>query len=430
MSGRSGIMASVTIGRSAGLAGAVVQHRHSAQPFGTAFPHDHSALGVHGGAMRLIHTSDWHLGRTLHGENLLPYQERFLCWLLGEAVRHQAGAVVVAGDIYDRAVPPLDAVRLLDAALLRFAQARIPVILTSGNHDSAVRLGFGAGLSESAGIHLRTSVADLARPVLLADEHGPVAVYGVPYLLPDAVMADLGVESRTHEAVLAEAARRIRADAAARGIGRTVVAAHAFVTGGQPAESERDIRIGGVADVPAGVFAGFSYVALGHLHGAQRAGPPGAAAGSGPVAPGTVTDGPVTDGPVTNGTVIRYSGSPLAFSFSEKDHRKSVTLAEIDAAGQVHITALPTPVPRPLREVRGTLDGLLARADQHRAGELPADQHRAGEHRLASTGPASTGPASTGPASTGPASTGPASTGPASSGRNQIWRTWPAPGSR
>ena len=337
--------------------------------------------------MRLIHTSDWHLGRTLHGENLLPYQERFLCWLLGEAVRHQAGAVVVAGDIYDRAVPPLDAVRLLDAALLRFAQARIPVILTSGNHDSAVRLGFGAGLSESAGIHLRTSVADLARPVLLADEHGPVAVYGVPYLLPDAVMADLGVESRTHEAVLAEAARRIRADAAARGIGRTVVAAHAFVTGGQPAESERDIRIGGVADVPAGVFAGFSYVALGHLHGAQRAGPPGAAAGPGPVAPGPVTDGPVTDGPdtdgldtdgpVTNGTVIRYSGSPLAFSFSEKDHRKSVTLAEIDAAGQVHITALPTPVPRPLREVRGTLDGLLARADQHGAGELPADEQRA-----------------------------------------------------
>jgi exonuclease SbcD len=304
--------------------------------------------------MRLIHTSDWHLGRTLHGENLLPYQDHFLRWLLDEAVRHQAGAVVVAGDIYDRAVPPVDAVRLLDAALLRFAQARIPVILTSGNHDSAVRLGFGAGLSEAAGIHLRTSVADLARPVLLADEHGPVAVYGVPYLLPDAVMADLGVESRTHEAVLAEAARRIRADAAARGIGRTVVAAHAFVTGGQPAESERDIRVGGVADVPAAVFAGFSYVALGHLHGAQRAGPD---------------------------PVIRYSGSPLAFSFGEKNHVKSVTLAEIDAAGQVRTTALPTPVPRPLREARGSLDGLLARADEHRADEHRADEHRAGEHR-------------------------------------------------
>ncbi len=231
--------------------------------------------------MRLIHTSDWHLGRTLHGENLLPYQESFLRWLLDEAVRQRAGAVVVAGDVYDRAVPPLDAVRLLDAALLRFAQARIPVILISGNHDSAVRLGFGAGLSEAAGIHLRTSVADLARPVLLADEHGPVAIYGVPYLLPDAVMADLGVQSRTHEAVLAEAARLIRADAAARGAARTVVAAHAFVTGGQPAESERDIRVGGVADVPAAVFAGFSYVALGHLHGAQRAGLAGAAGAGG-----------------------------------------------------------------------------------------------------------------------------------------------------
>jgi exonuclease SbcD len=302
--------------------------------------------------MRLIHTSDWHLGRTLHGENLLPAQEDFLRWLLDEAVRQQAGAVVVAGDIYDRAVPPVDAVRLLDAALLRFAQARIPVILTSGNHDSAVRLGFGAGLSEAAGIHLRTTVADLARPVLLADEHGPVAVYGVPYLLPDAVMADLGVQARTHEAVLAEAARRIRADAAARGIGRTVVAAHAFVTGGQPAGSERDIRVGGVADVPAGVFAGFSYVALGHLHGAQRAGPPPE---SGP--------GPAVIGPAVIGPVIRYSGSPLAYSFGEKDHVKSVTLAEIDAGGRVSTTALPAPVPRPLREVRGTLDGLLARAE-------------------------------------------------------------------
>ena len=269
--------------------------------------------------MRLIHTSDWHLGRTLHGENLLPHQERFLRWLLDEAVRQQAGAVVVAGDIYDRAVPPVDAVRLLDATLLRFAQARIPVILTSGNHDSAVRLGFGAGLSEAAGIHLRTAVADLARPVLLTDEHGPVAVYGVPYLLPDAVMADLGVATRTHEAVLAEAARRIRADAAARGVGRTVVAAHAFVTGGQPAESERDIRVGGVADVPAGVFAGFSYVALGHLHGAQRAGPP-PGTGPDPAAEGAAAEAARRTGPAPAGPVIRYSGSPLAFSFSEKNH--------------------------------------------------------------------------------------------------------------
>ncbi|HEX9063990.1 MAG TPA: exonuclease SbcCD subunit D, partial [Streptosporangiaceae bacterium] len=284
--------------------------------------------------MRLLHTSDWHLGRTLHGENLLAYQAAFLDWLLAQAVEHQVHAVVVAGDVYDRAVPPVDAVAVLDRALHGFAAARIPVVLTSGNHDSAVRLGFGSRLSEVAGVHLRTCVADIARPVVLADEHGEVAVYGIGYLLPDAVMDDLGAE-RSHASVLAAAAGRIRADAAGRGIARTVVAAHAFVTGAVACESERDIRIGGIADVPCSVFAGLTYVALGHLHGQQ-----------------TVSVGDPR-------TTIRYSGSPLAFSFSERNHAKSVTLAEIDGTGQVTTTLLPAPVPRALREVRGRLADLL-----------------------------------------------------------------------
>jgi DNA repair protein SbcD/Mre11 len=283
--------------------------------------------------MRLIHTSDWHLGRTLHGENLLGHQEAFLDWLLAEATAHQVDAVLVAGDVYDRAVPPTDAVRILDRCLLRFAQAGIPMVLTSGNHDSAIRLGFGAGLSAAAGIHLRTALADVDRPVLLRDAGGEVAIYGIPYLLPDAVLAELGC-ARSHEAVLTAVTARIRQDAADRGIGRTVVLAHAFVTGANPTDSERDIRVGGVADVPAAVFRGFSYVALGHLHGQQEVGP-----------------------------VVRYSGSPLAFSFGEKNHAKSVTLADIDGAGQVTVTKLATPVPRPLREVRGRLDELLARPD-------------------------------------------------------------------
>jgi exonuclease SbcD len=283
--------------------------------------------------MRLIHTSDWHLGRTLHGENLLGHQEAFLDWLLAQAQRHQVDAVLVAGDVYDRAVPPVDAVRLLDAALLRFSQAGIPMVLTSGNHDSAVRLGFGAGLSEAAHIHLRTSLADAVRPVLLHDEHGPVAIYGIPYLLPDAVLAELNC-ARSHQAVLTAVTARIRQDAAGRGIDRAVVMAHAFVTGAAPAESERDIRVGGIADVPAAVFGGFSYAALGHLHGQQQVGPG-----------------------------VRYSGSPLAFSFGEKNQAKSVTLAELDGAGQVTVTQLATPVPRPLREVRGRLSDLLDRAE-------------------------------------------------------------------
>ena len=285
--------------------------------------------------MRLLHTSDWHLGRTLYGEDLLTYQAAFLDWLLAEAAGRQVHAVVVAGDVYDRAVPTIDAVAVLDQALRGFAAARIPVLLTSGNHDSAVRLGFGARLSELAGVHLRTSVPDIARPVLLRDEHGEVALYGIPYLLPDAVMADLRAE-RSHASVLAAAIRRIKADAQERGIARTIVVAHAFITGAVASESERDIRVGGIGDAPASLFAGLTYVALGHLHGQQDV-----SADSG-------------------GTTVRYCGSPLAFSFSERHHKKSVTLAEIDGTGHVKTTKLATPVPRPLREVRGKLEELLA----------------------------------------------------------------------
>lgn len=286
--------------------------------------------------MRLLHTSDWHLGRALHGESLLSYQAGFLDWLLRQAISHRVDAVVVAGDIYDRAVPATDAVALLDRSLAAFAAARIRVVLISGNHDSAVRLGFGRALSEAAGIHLRTSVEDITRPVVIGDPGGEVGIYGIPYLLPDAVMAELDAD-RSHASVLAASARRISEDAAARGLSRTMVAAHAFVTGGQACDSERDIRVGGIGDVPASVFAGCSYLALGHLHGQQQV----ATGGS---------------------TVARYSGSPLAFSFSERHHTKSVTLADIDRDGRTQTQVLPTPVPRPLREVRGRLDDLLARS--------------------------------------------------------------------
>jgi exonuclease SbcD len=285
--------------------------------------------------MRLLHTSDWHLGRTLYGEELLNYQAAFLDWLLAEAVERQVHAVVVAGDVYDRAVPTTDAVAVLDQALRGFAAARVPVLLTSGNHDSAVRLGFGSRLSELAGVHLRTAVKDIARPVLLSDEHGEVGLYGIPYLLPDAVMAALEAE-RSHASVLSAAVRLIKADAQERGIGRTVVAAHAFITGAVASESERDLRVGGICDAPASLFAGLTYVALGHLHGQQDV-----SAGAGE-------------------TTVRYCGSPLAFSFSERHHHKSVTLAEIDGAGRVRTTKLATPVPRRLREVRGKLEDLLA----------------------------------------------------------------------
>ncbi len=288
--------------------------------------------------MRLLHTSDWHLGRSLHGEDLLAHSAEFLRWLLAEAKDKVVDAVVVAGDIYDRAVPPIEAVRLLDQTFNAFSQAKIPMLVTGGNHDSPVRLGFGSALSQEAGIHLRTSLEDVARPLILSDEHGQVALYGLPYLLPDAVMRELEAE-RSHSSVLSKATARIRCDAAARGVERAVVVGHALVSGGRVSDSERDIRVGGIADVAPKVFDGFSYVALGHLHGQQTVTADGAA------------------------TVIRYSGSPLPLSFSEKDQVKTVTLVEIGATGPAVSRELPAPVPRPMREVRGALDELLARAD-------------------------------------------------------------------
>lgn len=289
--------------------------------------------------MRLIHTSDWHLGRRLHGEDLHQAHEQFLRWLVALAVREDADAVLVSGDVYDRSQPGADAVRLLDSALAQFVAAGVPLVVSAGNHDSAVRLQYGGQVLAATGVHLRTTVEQVLEPVLLADEHGALGVYAIPYVLPDAVTQALGV-ARSHAAVLAELADRIRLDATARGLSRVVLMAHAFVVGGVASESEREIRVGGVGEVPAGLLDGFSYVALGHLHGPQVVRIAGSA------------------------TTVSYSGSPLAFSFSERDHVKSVTVVEIDAEGQVELRRVPTPVPRALRQVRGRLADLLAEGAQ------------------------------------------------------------------
>jgi DNA repair protein SbcD/Mre11 len=291
--------------------------------------------------MRFLHTSDWHLGRRLHGAELLADQEVFLAWLLELAVSEEVDAVLVSGDVYDRAQPGADAISLMDRTVAGFARARIPLVISSGNHDSAVRLQYAGEVLAEAGIHLRTSIEQVAEPVLLSDGAGQVGVYGIPFVLPDAVVAQLEVQ-RSHAAVLGALTGRIRADASARGLNRVVVMAHAFVTGGSACESEREIRVGGVGDTPAEVFDGVTYVALGHLHGPQVV----RLAGS--------------------STVVEYSGSPLAFSFSERDHTKSVTVVDIDGAGGVSTRRVPAPVPRPLVQVSGRLADLLERA----AGDL------------------------------------------------------------
>ncbi len=294
--------------------------------------------------MRLLHTSDWHLGRTLHGVDLLDHQAAYLDHLVDVVRTEQVDAVVVAGDVYDRAIPPVEAVTLLSDTLARLAE-HTTVVVTSGNHDSATRLGFGSALMRER-VRLRTRVASSAEPV----EVGDVLVYGLPYLDPDVCRAELApvaqdgtrtLLARSHEAVTSAAMARVRADVDARRGGarpRVVVAAHAFVVGGRASESERDIRVGGVDHVPADVFAGADYVALGHLHGPQ-----------------------VVTGP--EGTVMRYSGSPLAYSFSEQHHTKSSVLVDLSGA-HVSTTLVPAPVPRRLADVTGTLEDLLGAAGE------------------------------------------------------------------
>ncbi|MCS6568950.1 exonuclease SbcCD subunit D [Curtobacterium flaccumfaciens pv. flaccumfaciens] len=292
--------------------------------------------------MRILHTGDWHLGRTLLGADLLEHQAAFTDWLVDLARERAVDLVVIAGDVYDRAIPPVDAVRMLSRVLERLAETTT-VVLTPGNHDSAARLGFGAGVMGQR-VRILAEPAHVADPVLVPDDDGAVAVYGIPYLHPDLTRYALAAVpdeplARSHHAVVHAATERIRADLATRADPRSVVVAHAFVGGADPSDSEQDIRVGGVDRVAESVFDGFDYVALGHLHGPQRVGDDGR---------------------------IRYAGSPLAFSFGERHQRKSVTIADLDAAGAVTVELVPTPVPRRLVDVRGSIDAI-------ESGEFRAD---------------------------------------------------------
>jgi exonuclease SbcD len=285
--------------------------------------------------VRLLHTSDWHLGRSFHRVNLLAEQATVLDHLVEVVRAERVDIVLVAGDVYDRALPGVDVVTLLDDALARLAGTGATVVLTSGNHDSPRRLGFAARLLERSRVHVRTEPARRGDPVLLEDAHGPVAVYPLPYLEPALVAPALGLSSGAgHEEVLTAAMDAVRADLATRPAStRSVVAAHAFVVGGFGSDSERDISVGGIGAVPAAVFDGVDYVALGHLHGRQR----------------------LAD-------AVRYSGSPLAYSFSEHGHVKGSWLLELGPRGLERVDAVDAPVPRRLAVLRGRIEDLLGDA--------------------------------------------------------------------
>lgn len=280
--------------------------------------------------MKFLHLADLHLGKRVNGFSMLEDQAHILRQILAILDGEQPDGVLIAGDVYDKSVPSVEAVGLLDGFLTELRARGVPVLLISGNHDSPERLAFGGRVMDSCGIHISPVYDGALAPVTLHDEFGPVHVWLLPFVKPAHVrrwFPDADIESYTD--AVAEAVAHMDIDTAAR----NVLVTHQFVTGGTRSGSE-ELSVGGTDNVDSGVFAPFDYVALGHLHGAQHIGR----------------------------EMIRYAGSPLKYSFSEARQHKSVTVVTLGEKGDVQVrTAALTPL-RELREIRGSYDELTARS--------------------------------------------------------------------
>lgn len=279
--------------------------------------------------MRILHTSDWHIGRTFHGHSTLEALSGVLETLTDQVRAHAVDVVVVAGDVFDSATPPAACYTLLSETLRALADTGAQVIVTSGNHDSAARLGFQAALLRD-GIHVRTDPTAIGEPITVSDEHGPVHFYGIPFLEPALVRA-VWPGVRTQADAVGRAMDLVRADHASRG-GRTVAIAHCFAAGVEPTPHlERDIQQGGLDVVPLSVFDGVDYVALGHIHGRQKL-----------------------------AAHVRYAGAPLHYSFGEGHKPRGSWLIDLDAEGAAAAVWLELPVPRRLVTLRGPFEEILA----------------------------------------------------------------------
>lgn len=280
--------------------------------------------------MKFLHLADLHLGKRVNGFSMLEDQAHILRQILAILDDEQPDGVLIAGDVYDKSVPSVEAVELLDGFLTELRARGVPVLLISGNHDSPERLAFGGRVMDSCGIHISPVYDGALAPVTLQDAFGPVHVWLLPFVKPAHVrrwFPDADIESYTD--AVAEAVAHMDIDTAAR----NVLVTHQFVTGGTRSGSE-ELSVGGTDNVDSGVFAPFDYVALGHLHGAQHIGR----------------------------ETIRYAGSPLKYSFSEARQHKSVTVVTLGEKGDVQVrTAALTPL-RELREIRGSYDELTARS--------------------------------------------------------------------
>lgn len=280
--------------------------------------------------MKFLHLADLHLGKRVNGFSMLEDQAHILRQILAILDDEQPDGVLIAGDVYDKSVPSVEAVELLDGFLTELRARGVPVLLISGNHDSPERLAFGGRVMDSCGIHISPVYDGALAPVTLHDEFGPVHVWLLPFVKPAHVcrwFPDADIESYTD--AVAEAVAHMDIDTAAR----NVLVTHQFVTGGTRSGSE-ELSVGGTDNVDSGVFAPFDYVALGHLHGAQHIGR----------------------------ETIRYAGSPLKYSFSEARQHKSVTVVTLGEKGDVQVRTVALTPLRELREIRGSYDELTARS--------------------------------------------------------------------
>ena len=280
--------------------------------------------------MKFLHLADLHLGKRVNGFSMLEDQAHILRQILAILDDEQPDGVLIAGDVYDKSVPTVEAVGLLDGFLTELRTRGVPVLLISGNHDSPERLAFGGRVMDSCGIHISPVYDGALAPVTLHDTFGPVHVWLLPFVKPAHVrrwFPDADIESYTD--AMAEAVAHMDIDTAAR----NVLVTHQFVTGGTRSGSE-ELSVGGTDNVDSGVFAPFDYVALGHLHGAQHIGR----------------------------ETIRYAGSPLKYSFSEARQHKSVTVVTLGEKGDVQVRTVALTPLRELREIRGSYDELTARS--------------------------------------------------------------------
>lgn len=292
-----------------------------------------------------MHLADLHLGKRVNGFSMMEDQEYLMNRILEIMEEEQPDGLLIAGDVYDKTIPPAEAVRLMDDFLTAVAAKHVPVFLISGNHDSAERVAFGHQLMQGSGIWISPVYDGIIRHHTLEDRWGEVNIYLIPFLRPSVVRSffpDVEIEDYT------DALRTIIEDLQVDTSRRNVVLAHQFVTAAgalpETCDSEQ-LSVGGLDRVDGSVFSPFDYTALGHLHGPQRVG----------------------------SETIRYAGSPLKYSFSELHQKKRVTVAELRAKGETEIRQIPLQPRREMIELRGTFEEILEEA--RKKGELQTDYY-------------------------------------------------------